>query len=78
MDEKDGEAPGGAATERASGSVERPIPPDEAQPGDRAELAAGLGGPIDIAPGRAHGGVDHATPGGPGPSNRTGPEKRKD
>jgi hypothetical protein len=77
---KDGEAPSGAgaAAERASGSVERPIAPDEAQPGDRSELAAGLGGPIDIAPGRARGGVDHSTPGSPAPSNRTGPEKRKD
>ena len=77
--DKNRESAGGAGPEeRASGSVERPIPPDEAQPGDRAELAAGLGGPVDIAPGASRGGVDHATPGASTGSDRTGPEKRGD
>lgn len=76
---KDGDTPDDTGTtERASGSIDRPIPPDEAQPGDRSELAAGLGGPFDIAPGRSRGRLDHATPGEPARSDRTGPEKRKD
>lgn len=64
----------------ASGTVEHPIAPDEAQPGDRAELASNLGGPIDVFPGARRGGVDHATPGTSpaSPPNRTGPEKRRD
>ena len=60
----------------ASGSVDNPIAPDEAQPGDRSELGANLGGPVDVFPGARRGGLDHATPGAPVPSNRTGPEKR--
>lgn len=60
----------------ASGSVANPIAPDEAQPGDRSELGANLGGPVDVFPGPRRGGVDHATPGAPAPPNRTGPEKR--
>jgi hypothetical protein len=77
--DKDREAASDTGTgERASGSVERPIPPDEAQPGDRAELAAGLGGPVDIAPGASRGGLDHPTPGEPARQERTGPEKRRD
>jgi hypothetical protein len=63
--------------ERASGSVERPIPPDEAQPGDRSELGANLGGPVDVFPGARRGGVDHPTPGGTAPSDRAGPGKRR-
>ncbi|WP_431270901.1 hypothetical protein [Dankookia sp. P2] len=38
--------------ERASGTIDRPIGTDDAQPGDRAERAAQLGGPIDIFPTR--------------------------
>ncbi|HYI84178.1 MAG TPA: hypothetical protein VEX11_13320 [Acetobacteraceae bacterium] len=66
--------------ERASGSVERPISPDEAQPGDRSERGADLGGPVDVFPGARRGGVDHRTPGegAAPPSNHTGPEKRRD
>ena len=82
MADKNGEAQGSGtgAEEPASGSVENPIPPDEAQPGDRSELGANLGGPVDVFPGarRRGGGVDHATPGpAPGPGG-TGPEKRRD
>lgn len=39
----------------ASGSVEHPIAPDDPQPGDSAELASNLGGPVDIAPGARRG-----------------------
>jgi len=78
MDKNREGAAGAGPEERASGSVERPIPPDDAQPGDRAELAAGLGGPVDIAPGASRGGVGHPTPGVPTASDRTGPEKRRD
>ena len=78
MDENREDAGGAEPEERASGSVEQPIPPDEAQPGDRSEMAAGLGGPVDIAPGRSRGGVDHPTPGTPAGSGRTGPERRRD
>jgi hypothetical protein len=39
----------------ASGSVAHPIPPGEAQPGDRNEQAAGLGGPVDVFPVRGPG-----------------------
>jgi hypothetical protein len=79
MANKNGEPSDGAGPEeRASGSVEHPIPPDEAQPGDRSELGANLGGPVDIAPGaRRRGGVDHATPGAPPVSDRTGPGKQR-
>jgi hypothetical protein len=38
--------------ERASGTIDRPIGTGEAQPGDMAERAAALGGPIDIFPTR--------------------------
>jgi len=38
--------------ERASGTIDRPIGTDDAQPGDRAERAAELGGPIDVFPTR--------------------------
>lgn len=44
--------PGRLAPERASGTIDRPIGTDDAQPGDRAERAAELGGPIDIFPTR--------------------------
>ena len=40
------------AAERASGTIDRPIGTGDAQPGDRAERAAELGGPIDIFPTR--------------------------
>jgi hypothetical protein len=75
-----GPAAGAGRDEPASGSVEHPIPPDEAQPGDRSELGANLGGPVDVFPGaRRGGGVDHRTPGdAAAPANRTGPEKRRD
>jgi hypothetical protein len=71
---------GAGREEPASGSVERPIPPDEAQPGDRSELGANLGGPVDVRPG-AHraGGVAHQAPGGAAaPPDHSGPEKRRD
>lgn len=64
--------------EPASGSVENPVPPDEAQPGDRSELGANLGGPVDVFPGARRGGVDHRTPGTAPAQNRVGPEKRRD
>ena len=69
---------GAGRDEPASGSVDNPIPPDEAQPGDRSELGANLGGPVDVFPGARRGGVDHNTPGTAPPQNRTGPEKRRD
>ena len=59
----------------AAGSIDRPIPPDQAQPGDRSEHAAGLGGPVDVFPGAQRGGVDHRTPGDAPNQNRTGPAK---
>jgi hypothetical protein len=79
-DEKQGApaAAEGARDEPASGSVDNPVPPDEAQPGDRSELGANLGGPVDVFPGRRRGGVDHRTPGTAPVQNRTGPEKRRD
>ncbi|MCO6418141.1 hypothetical protein JYK14_18515 [Siccirubricoccus sp. KC 17139] len=40
------------ATERAAGTIDRPIGTDDAQPGDRAERGAEFGGPIDIFPTR--------------------------
>jgi len=78
--EKDGTSAATAGREEpASGSVEHPIPPDEAQPGDRSELGANLGGPVDVFPGARRGGVDHRTPGDSAtPANHTGPEKRRD
>lgn len=66
------------SAEPASGSVENPVPPGEAQPGDRAEAGANLGGPVDVFPGARRGGVDHPTPGTAAPQNRVGPEKRRD
>ena len=63
--------------EPASGSVDNPVPPDEAQPGDRSELGANLGGPVDVFPGRRRGGLDHRTPETAPVQNRTGPEKRR-
>ena len=44
--------PGRADPERASGTIDRPIGTGDAQPGDSAERAAQLGGPIDIFPTR--------------------------
>jgi len=38
--------------ERASGTVQSPIPPGEPQPGDANEMASLHGGPVDISPGR--------------------------
>ena len=74
-----GDNDAGARDERASGSVDLPIPPDEAQPCDRSELGANLGGPVDVFPGRRRGGVDHRTPGTDAPPlNRTGPAKARD
>jgi hypothetical protein len=64
--------------EPASGDIDNPIPPDEAQPGDRSELGANLGGPVDVFPGARRGGVDHRTPGTAPVQNRTGPEKREE
>ena len=64
--------------EPASGDIDNPSPPDEAQPGDRSELGANLGGPVDVFPGARRGGVDHRTPGTAPVRNRTGPEKREE
>jgi hypothetical protein len=81
-DQKQGAAPApddGGRDEPASGGVDDPIAPDEAQPGDRSELGANMGGPVDVFPGAHSGGVDHRTPGGTTPAqNRTGPEKHRD
>lgn len=38
--------------ERASGTIDRPIGTGDAQPGDLAERAADLGGPVDVFPTR--------------------------
>ncbi len=38
--------------DRAAGTIEEPIPPGEVQPGELNELAATLGGPVDVFPGR--------------------------
>ncbi len=78
--DKDREAAAAASDARdepASGSVDRPVPPDEAQPGDRSELGANLGGPVDVFPGRRRGGVDHTTPGTAPPSDKAGPPKQR-
>ncbi len=77
---KPGAAPAGdgGRDEPASGSVDNPVAPDEAQPGDRSELGANLGGPVDVFPGARRGGVDYRTPGTAPAQNRTGPEKRRD
>ncbi|MBU8537050.1 hypothetical protein [Falsiroseomonas tokyonensis] len=40
--------------ERAAGTVEDPIHPGEAQPGEAVEQAQLRGGPVDIAPERLH------------------------
>ena len=81
-DQKQGATPvpdDGGRDEPASGSVDDPVAPDEAQPGDRSELGANLGGPVDVFPGAHRGGVDHGTPDTAYPSqNRTGPEKQRD
>jgi hypothetical protein len=79
VEEKRGAPAAGADREEpASGSVKNPIPPDEAQPGDRSELGANMGGPVDVFPGARRGGVDHATPGTAPPADRTGPKKSRD
>jgi hypothetical protein len=39
----------------AAGTVTSPVSPGEAQAGDRGELAANLGGPVDVFPGRDRG-----------------------
>ena len=36
--------------ERATGTVDNPTAPGEPQPGDRGEMAANLGGPVDVFP----------------------------
>ena len=38
----------------AAGTIDSPIAPGEAQPGDLDEQAANLGGPIDVSPARGH------------------------
>lgn len=40
------------ADDTASGTIQEPIPPGEAQPGDMNELGGNLGGPVDVFPGR--------------------------
>ena len=80
-DQKQGAAPAageGGRDEPASGTVDDPVAPDEAQPGDRSEWGANLGGPVDVFPGARRGGVGHRTPGTGPVQNRTGPEKRRD
>jgi len=62
----------------ASGTVAHPIAPDEAQSGDRSEAGAGLGGPVDVFPGRRQGGVGQGGQGAPMQPDRTGPAKRRD
>lgn len=54
--------------EAASGSVERPIAPDDAQPGDRF--------PVDVFPAKGRGGIDHPTPDGGAPAQKTETGKR--
>jgi hypothetical protein len=61
----------------AAGTIDHPIAPDQAQPGDRSELGANLGGPIDVFPGMKRGSVDHNTPGEPPHQNRVGPSKER-
>jgi len=61
----------------AAGHIDQPIAPDQAQPGDRSELGANLGGPVDVFPGRQRGGVDHRTPGDPSHRNQVGPTKER-
>ena len=61
----------------AAGTIDHPIAPDQAQPGDRSELGANLGGPVDVFPGSQRGGVDHRTPGTPPQQNRVGPPKER-
>lgn len=63
----------GGRDERAAGTIDQPIAPDNAQPGDRSELGANLGGPVDVFPGEQRGAVDHNTPGDKRHPNRTGP-----
>jgi hypothetical protein len=81
MAEEDRDRPAGAGgDDPAAGTVANPIAPDEAQPGDRSELGANLGGPVDVFPGGhrrgvRRGGVDHPTPGLAPRSDRAGPEK---
>ena len=78
-DKKQSAAVDPGAEEPASGSIDEPVAPDEAQPGDRSELGANLGGPIDVVPGaRGRGRVDHPTPGAPPVTNRTVEGKRSD
>ncbi len=60
--------------EPAAGTIDQPIAPDNAQPGDRSELGANLGGPVDVFPGGQRGSVDHNTPGDKRHPNRTGPK----
>jgi hypothetical protein len=67
----------GAREGPAAGTVDRPIPPDQAQPGDRSELGANLGGPVDVFPGPQSGAVDHRTPDDVAHQNRPGPTKRR-
>lgn len=40
------------STERASGTIDRPIGPGDAQAGDFNERASQLGGPVDVFPSR--------------------------
>jgi hypothetical protein len=42
----------------AAGTVESPVAPDQAQPGDRAEEGARRGGPVDVSVVPDRGGVD--------------------
>ena len=79
-DDKRKQQPEGDSGERdgpAAGHIDHPIPPDQAQPGDRSELGANLGGPVDVFPGQQRGGVDHRTPGDAPNQNRTGPAKER-
>jgi len=59
-DEKDsaGKAGGETADNQAAGTVTSPVSPGEAQAGDRSEMAANLGGPVDVFPTRRRGQIE--------------------
>ena len=46
----DGTPPRPGADDRAAGTIDRPVPPGEAQAGDLTEQAQQLGGPVDVFP----------------------------
>ena len=42
----------GHEQDQAAGTIDRPVPPGETQPGEAVEVAQNLGGPIDVFPAR--------------------------